>query len=65
MLLDWVNFCYVEGVSWILSSFNDDLKYHLMKWNIVEQLLPKGGLGIRDLIISMWPFLVMVVELHE
>ena len=32
------------------GSFGDDFKYHLVKWNIVEQPFPKGGRGIRDLI---------------
>ena len=33
------------------GSFVDDFKYHLVKQNIVKQPFPKGGLGIRDLII--------------
>jgi len=33
------------------GSFEDDFRCHLVKWNIVKQPSPKGGLGIKDFII--------------
>ena len=34
-----------------MGIFGDGFNHHLVRWNIVKQLFPKGGLGIRDLII--------------
>jgi len=33
------------------GSFGSDFKYHLVKWNIIKNPLPDGGLGVRDLIL--------------
>ena len=29
--------------------FGSDFKYHLVKWNIIKNPIPNGGLGVRDL----------------
>ena len=31
------------------ASFGSDFKFHLVRWNIVKNPIPEGGLGVRDL----------------
>ena len=31
------------------GSFGSDFKYHLVKWSIIKNPIPDGGLGVRDL----------------
>ena len=35
--------------NFLWGSFRGDFKFHLVRWNIVKQLLSFGGLGVRDL----------------
>ena len=29
--------------------FGSDFKFHLVRWNIIKNPIPDGGLGVRDL----------------
>jgi len=31
------------------GSFGSDVKFHLVRWNIIKNPVPEGGLGVRDL----------------
>jgi len=31
------------------GAFSSDFKYHLVRWNIIKNLVPDGGLGVRVL----------------
>jgi len=33
----------------LLGSFASYFKYHLVRWNIIKNSVPDGGLDIRDL----------------